>query len=47
MANVSVGLIWDFFPVMLIMVYHHHNFKERPEMYDSEDVEAVNLSIAE
>ena len=29
MAAVLTGLVWDFMPVMLIMIFHHHNFKER------------------
>ena len=29
--SLSYGLLWDFFPVMMLMIYHYRNFKkERP-----------------
>ena len=39
MAAVLTGLVWDFFPCMLIMVFHHHNFKERLTANDTQSIE--------
>ena len=46
MGTILTGLVWDFFPVMLMMVFHHRNFKERPKMYDSKVVVDENSSTA-
>ena len=48
MGTILTGLVWDFLPVMLMMFFHHHNFKERPEMNDSKvDVDENSSTVAQ
>ena len=29
LIDMSIGIVCDFFPVMLLMIYHYRNFKDK------------------
>ena len=45
LISILTGLVWDFLPVMLVMVFHHRNFKgvSRPIINANEEEEVCTM----